>query len=246
MPTNKLNIALIGYGKMGKIIDSIARKRGHKVALKISSSNLNAFNADNLKDIDVAIEFSKPKVALQNLKTLANNKIPTACGTTGWHDHYQEVCKSYLDNKAGFIYASNFSLGVNVFFALNQHLAKLMNGFTAYDIAITEAHHITKKDAPSGTAITLAEDLIKKVDRKSSWTLDRQSEEEIGIKAIREQDIKGTHTIAYRSEIDEISIRHKAFSREGFALGAVLAAEFIHDKSDIHTMQDVLKLSLPE
>lgn len=244
METNKLNIALIGYGKMGKIIEKIAVQRGHSIGLKISSSNLSDFNAENLATIDTAIEFSTPVAAAENLKKLAMNNIPTACGTTAWLDAYTAVSKAFTANQTGFLYASNFSLGVNVFFAINKQLGKLMNGLSDYDISITESHHITKKDAPSGTAVTLAEDIIEQVDRKEDWTMDTPSNKHIPIEAIREKDVKGMHEISYSSSIDSITIKHEAFSREGFALGAVLAAEYIAQNAGIHNMEDVLSNQL--
>jgi len=241
MVTNKLNIALIGYGKMGKIIEKVALKRGHTIGLKISSANLDDFNSENLAQIDAAIEFTTPVAAVHNLSKLAAHKVPTACGTTAWLDDYDEVCSSYQDNDTGFLYASNFSLGVNVFFAVNKQLAKLMNGLTDYNISITESHHITKLDAPSGTAVTIAEDIMENMPRKTSWALNKTGEDIIPINAIREKDVKGMHQLEYKSEIDAITIKHEAFSREGFALGAVLAAEYIAQKTGIHTMQDVLR-----
>jgi len=242
MQNNKLNIALIGYGKMGKIIEKVAESRGHSIKLIVSSKNSADLNASKLKDIDVAIEFTVPAIAAQNLITLAQHKIPTACGTTAWLEDYEKVAQTCETHKTGFIYASNFSIGVNVLFALNKQLASIMNQFSAYDIAMTEAHHITKLDAPSGTAVTIADQIINEIDRKTHWTMDEEDSESIKIETIRAEDIKGDHEVRYVSDIDEITIKHHAFSRKGFALGAVLAAEFIAYKQGVHTMEDVLRI----
>jgi len=243
MPTNKLQIALIGYGKMGKIIEELAHSRGHEVTLRISSQNQAAFNAKNLADCNVAIEFSTPEVAYGNLKKLAKNKVATVCGTTGWLDHYDEIVQDFKQAEAPLLYASNFSVGVNIFFELNKKLATLMKDQISYSVDITENHHITKKDAPSGTAVTLANQLINTLPDKEVWTLGQEAQpSEIPITAIREGDVKGDHTIKYRSEIDQITISHQAFTREGFALGAILGAEYVYGKNGIVEMREVLGL----
>ncbi len=242
MATNKLNIALIGYGKMGKTLEKVAKSRGHHIGLVISRANLDQFSSENLADIDVAIEFTIPKAAKENLLNLADACIPTVCGTTAWLDDYEEVCKCYQDKETGFIYASNFSIGVNVLFNINKKLAEIMNPLVEYEVKVKEAHHITKLDAPSGTAVSLCNQIIDQIDRKDRWSLDETAEDIIPITAVREKDVKGDHEIKYTSSIDEITLRHEAFSRDGFALGAIIAAEYIHDKAGVCTMSDVLNL----
>lgn len=235
-----MNIALIGYGKMGKIIESIAVRRGHHIALKISSTNRHDFNEDNLKSIDAAIEFTHPGAAYDNVIFLLKNNIPTICGTTGWNNKLPEVQKFCLENNGALLCASNFSLGVNIFFEMNQQLAKIMNHYKDYEVSIEETHHTQKKDAPSGTAITIAEQIIQNIDSKQSWSLTPQSPEELKVVAYREEDVPGTHKVIYHSAIDDLTLTHIAHSREGFALGAVVAAEFIAGKKGIFSMQDVL------
>ena len=208
----------------------------------ISRANQEEFNSKNLDAIDVAIEFTLPRAAKANLLNLANAGIPTVCGTTAWLDDYEAVCKSYQDKQTGFIYASNFSIGVNILFNLNKRLAEIMNPLSEYEVKIKEAHHITKLDAPSGTAVTLGNQIIEQLDRKEKWSLDETAAEIIPITAVREKDVKGDHEIKYTSSIDEITLRHEAFSRDGFALGAVIAAEYIYNKDTVCTMSDVLKL----
>lgn len=242
MTDNKLNIALIGYGKMGKIIEKVAIERGHSISLAISSKNREDFNMHNLRDTDVAIEFTTPHIAADNLLFLAQHSIPTVSGTTAWLERYEEVSDAYSKNETGFLYASNFSLGVNMLFALNKHLAKLMSNHSEYEIGMVEAHHITKKDAPSGTAVSLAKQIMESVKTKNSWSLTEKNEENIFIDVIREKDVKGMHEVSYTSEIDTITIKHEAHSRKGFALGAVLAAEYISDKKGIYSMSDVLAM----
>lgn len=240
MTKKSLNIALVGYGKMGKTIEKIALERGHSISHKIGSndtlSNINA------KNTDVAIEFSKPDAALENLKTLINAKIPSVCGTTGWLDYKSDIEKLSTQNNTAFLYASNFSVGVNVFFELNKTLAKAMASLEEYGVDMQEIHHIQKLDAPSGTAITLAEQIINEIPELSDWSLDNTSPEKIHIDAVREEGVPGTHKINYTSAIDQISIKHTAFSRDGFALGAVLAAEYIHNKKGLFTMANVLNI----
>lgn len=243
MTTNKLNIALIGYGKMGKIIETLALAQGHTIGLRISSSNSADINLDNLQDIDVAIEFSTPDTALTNLRQLAAFSIPTVCGTTGWLSAYEEICDAFNQNKTPFIYASNFSIGVNIFFELNNHLAKMMAQLAQYEVHITESHHTSKKDAPSGTAVTLADQIIKHHPKLENWSdANAPKSNHIPIKSVREGDVKGQHEINYRSAIDNIKIEHEAYSREGFASGALLAAEFIYGKAGVYSMREVLGL----
>jgi 4-hydroxy-tetrahydrodipicolinate reductase len=237
-----MNIALLGYGKMGKVIKEIALDRGHKIGLIIDVDNGNDFNPEKTKDIDVAIDFSTPTSAYDNILKSFENNVPIVCGTTGWIDKKDEVEKKCSEQNQTFFWASNFSLGVNIFFKLNKHLAGILNRFPQYDVKIDETHHTAKLDAPSGTAITLAEGLLEKIDRKSDWKLDSTEKEVLNITAHRIENVPGIHEITYESDEDFISIKHDAKSRRGFALGAVIAAEFIYDKKGIFTMDDVLNL----
>ena len=231
-----MKVALVGYGKMGKIIGEIAEKRGHEIVAKLNETP----TAETLNNPDVVIEFSNPEVAFNNIKVCLENKIPVICGTTGWLEQKPEIEKIAQENNTSFLYGSNFSLGVNLFFALNEKLADLMKNFSEYNVQLEEIHHTHKKDAPSGTAISLAEGIIKNDQRFSSWKLDETKGSELGIFAIREDEVPGTHSIFYRSEVDEIEIKHTAFNRNGFALGAVIAAEWIQRKTGNFTMKDVL------
>jgi len=232
-----MKIAIIGYGKMGKIIDGISQSRGHEVVARLKETP----TAENLNDADVAIEFSNPEVAFQNIKTCLENHIPVICGTTGWLTQKPEIEKLALENNTPFLYGSNFSLGVNLFFALNENLAKLMSKTKEYSVQLEEIHHIHKLDAPSGTAISLAEGIIQNSDFEA-WKLDETKDKELGIFAIREDEVPGTHSVFYKSEVDEIEIKHTAYNRNGFALGAVIAAEWIADKKGVFSMKDVLGL----
>ena len=232
-----MKIALVGYGKMGKIINEISQNRGHEIVARLRETP----TAENLNNADVAIEFSNPEVAFENIKTCLENKIPVICGTTGWLDKKPEIEKIALENNTPFLYGSNFSLGVNLFFALNENLAKMMNKFNEYNCQLEEIHHIHKLDAPSGTAISLAEGIIQNSNFEA-WKLEETKEKELGIFAIRENEVPGTHSVFYRSEVDEIEIKHTAYNRNGFALGAVIALEWIVDKKGIFTMKDVLGL----
>jgi len=232
-----MKIALVGYGKMGKIIDEISHKRGHEIVARLRETP----TVENLKGADVVIEFSNPEVAFQNIKTCLENKIPVICGTTGWLDRKPEIESITQENNTAFLYGSNFSLGVNLFFALNENLAKMMARFDEYNCQLEEIHHIHKLDAPSGTAISLAEGIIHNSDFEA-WKLDETKEKELGIFAIRENEVPGTHSVFYRSEVDEIEIKHTAYNRNGFALGAVIAAEWIIGKKGVFAMKDVLGL----
>ncbi|TDX85984.1 4-hydroxy-tetrahydrodipicolinate reductase [Epilithonimonas xixisoli] len=232
-----MKIALVGYGKMGRIIDEISQNRGHEIVARLRETP----TAENLNNADVAIEFSNPEVAFENIKTCLENKIPVICGTTGWLDKKPEIEKIALENNTPFLYGSNFSLGVNLFFALNENLAKMMNKFSEYNCQLEEIHHIHKLDAPSGTAISLAEGIIQNSNFEA-WKLEETKEKELGIFAIRENEVPGTHSVFYRSEVDEIEIKHTAYNRNGFALGAVIASEWIVDKKGVFTMKDVLGL----
>jgi 4-hydroxy-tetrahydrodipicolinate reductase len=236
-----MNIALIGYGKMGQTIEQIALERNHTIALKIDLGNIEDFNAANLSKCDVAIEFTSPHTAYNNVITCLNNKIPTICGSTGWNDKIPEaeaICKK---NNTALLVASNFSLGVNLFFELNKKLATIMNGRNDYNIALEEIHHTQKKDAPSGTAITLAEQVLEANSSKTKWVLDKATAtNELPIVSKRIDPAPGTHIITYSSPIDDIEIKHTAHSRTGFALGAVVAAEYIYNKQGVFSMKDVL------
>lgn len=232
-----MKIALVGYGKMGKIIDEISQSRGHEIVARLRETP----TVENLNNPDVVIEFSNPEVAFENIKTCLENKIPVICGTTGWLEKKPEIERIALENNTAFLYGSNFSLGVNLFFALNENLAKMMNKFSEYNCQLEEIHHIHKLDAPSGTAISLAEGIINNSNFES-WKLEETKEKELGIFAIREDEVPGTHSVFYRSEVDEIEIKHTAYNRNGFALGAVIASEWIVDKQGVFSMKDVLGL----
>lgn len=233
-----MKIALVGYGKMGKIIEEIALKRGHEIVAKLNETP----NSENLNNPEVAIEFSQPEVAFENIKNCLQLNVPVICGTTGWLNQKPEIEKIASENETAFLYGSNFSLGVNLFFELNEKLALLMKNFDEYQCQLEEIHHTHKKDAPSGTAISVAEGIIKQNPKFNSWKLDETQENELGIFAIREDEVPGTHSVFYRSEVDEIEIKHTAFNRNGFAFGAVIAAEWIQGKKGTFSMKDVLGL----
>jgi 4-hydroxy-tetrahydrodipicolinate reductase len=238
-----MKLLLVGYGKMGKTIERIALERGHEIAGRI--------DIDNLHDLDtvvadVAIEFSHPDAAFNNISRCLSRKIPVVCGTTGWLERKPEVETLTKKNNSTFFYASNYSLGVNIFFKLNEYLARMMSGFKNYDITMDEVHHTEKKDAPSGTAITLAEGVLKHTVHKKSWVnADSAKPEELSIKSFRIDQVPGTHVVKYSSLIDDIEIKHIAHTREGFALGAVMVAEWIRDKKGVLTMDDFLKFPSP-
>ncbi|MFN4234336.1 MAG: 4-hydroxy-tetrahydrodipicolinate reductase [Bacteroidia bacterium] len=238
-----MKIALIGYGKMGKEIEQIALSRGHEVVLKISLDNIEDCNSENLKKADVAIEFTAPHAALQNMYRCFEAAVPVVVGTTGWYKHLEEVKKECKKYNATLLYASNFSIGVNLFFALNKKLAQLMAPYRQYDVTIEEIHHTQKLDAPSGTAITLANDIIAFHPTKKQWSLEKNDKENLYIKAKRIDPCPGTHSIKYSSDIDDIEIIHTAHNRKGFATGAVLAAEWLVGKNGIFTMNDVLNIA---
>jgi len=236
-----MNLAIIGYGKMGKMIEQLATKKGHTIGLIIDINNTQDLNARNLKDIDCAIEFTTPQTAIQNYMICFENHIPVVSGTTGWLDQMEMIKNQCNKNKGGFFYASNFSLGVNILFKVNQYLANIMKHFKAYDITIDETHHIHKLDIPSGTAITLAKQILEKNTQKQQWSLNPVSDSDLQITSHRKGEIVGIHKIAYTSPIDSITIAHDAFSREGFANGAIMAAEFLKDKNGYFGMNDLLK-----
>jgi 4-hydroxy-tetrahydrodipicolinate reductase len=236
-----MNIALIGYGKMGQTIEKIALKRGHNIVLRISSANKHEMDAAHLQQADVAIEFTRPDSAKENVIKCLSTGIGVVCGTTGWNEQLQDANNAATANNAAFLQASNFSIGVNIFFEANKLLASLMNGHNEYNVTIEETHHTQKKDAPSGTAITIAEQIIQNMDNKTRWLLnDNNDPSAVPILAHRVENVPGTHTVTYTSEIDDIEIKHTAHNRDGFALGAVLAAEYIAGKKGIFSMKDVL------
>ncbi|AXY75720.1 4-hydroxy-tetrahydrodipicolinate reductase [Paraflavitalea soli] len=236
-----MKIALIGYGKMGKAIEEIALQRGHEIMLKVGIENLEDNTINNIRKADVAIEFTGPESAFENVVRCMEAGVPVVCGSTGWLARYEEAKNSCLTNKSAFLYASNFSVGVNIFFALNKRLAELMAPHKEYNVALTEIHHTAKLDAPSGTAITLAEQILDKNTQKKQWVNQPSTQaEDLSILSERIDPAPGTHIISYTSPIDDIEIKHTAHNRTGFATGAVLAAEFLHDKKGIFSMSDVL------
>jgi 4-hydroxy-tetrahydrodipicolinate reductase len=238
-----MKIAIIGYGKMGKTIADLASEMGHEIVLKATSTSPATEN--NLTGCDVAIEFTNPDSAVDNYRLCLENDIPVVTGSTGWNDQKEAVAKMVKDTKGRFFFASNFSIGVNIFFQINQQLARLMNSQKDYQPSVEEWHHIHKKDAPSGTAVTIAEQMIEALDNKSNWKLDENGPgaKDISIKAYREGEIFGTHRVSYKSEIDDLTIEHKAHSRQGFAKGAILAAEWIvNQPSGSYGMSDLLKI----
>ena len=238
-----MKIAIIGYGKMGKEIEKVAKERSHEISLIINIDNLSDLNIPNLKKVDVAIDFTTPSTVIEHILTCFDADIPIVTGTTGWNSDHKNIIDICIERKQSLFISSNFSIGVNIFFAVNEFLAKLMNQFPQYDVSIKETHHTQKLDAPSGTAISLADHIINNLDRKSSWELNSQSTQEaIEIDAIREGEIKGIHDVIYDSEIDYLTIKHYTKSRKGLAFGAVLAAEFILNKKGVFTMKDLTGL----
>ena len=236
-----MNIAIIGYGKMGHEIEKICRERGHNIVCTIDAGEESKFDSQEFKNADVAIEFSSPQSALSNYKRAFAANVPVVSGTTGWLDNIEEVKQACQEEGQTFFYASNFSLGVNILFAVNKYLANIMNDFPEYNVHVDETHHIHKLDAPSGTAITIAEGILESVERKKQWKLDEQkSDDELQINAFREGEVPGIHTIKYESEVDTIELTHDAKSRKGFALGAVVAAEFTANKKGFLGMKDLL------
>lgn len=232
-----MKIALLGYGKMGHVIERIALERGHEIILKKTSAN----SFDGLEKADVAIDFSVPSVAVENISTAINLGIPVISGTTGWLENYHKMVTLCEEKNAAFLYGSNFSLGVNLFFELNDYLAKMMSKFKEYNVSMEEIHHTQKLDKPSGTAITLANAIINNTD-KNSWAIENPTPEDVFIDVKRIENVPGTHTVLYISEVDYIKIEHVAHNREGFALGSVVAAEWIIGKKGVFSMKDVLDL----
>ncbi|MBT0609187.1 4-hydroxy-tetrahydrodipicolinate reductase [Aequorivita echinoideorum] len=230
-----MKIALLGYGKMGKTIEKLALEKGHTIVYKSTSNS----EEGEFQEAEAVIEFSSPEAAVDNISKALNAGIPVICGTTGWLEKYDEMVNLCEKRNGSFISASNFSVGVNLFFNINEYVAKLMETWKDYTVSVEEIHHLQKKDAPSGTAITLAEDILKHSE-KERWKLDASDKKFLNITAKREEDVKGTHIVSYDSAIDSISIKHEAHSREGFALGAILAAQWLQNKKGVFTMKDVL------
>lgn len=238
-----MKIALIGYGKMGHAIEEIALQRGHEIVLKIGIENIEDNTIENIKKADVAIEFTGPEVAFDNVIRCLDAGVPVVSGSTGWLQRFEEAKDHCTKKNGALLYSSNYSVGVNIFFAINKRLAELMAPHKEYDVALTEIHHTQKKDAPSGTAITLAESILQSIDQKKKWVNEvSNNREDLQIISERIDPAPGTHTIRYTSDIDDIEIKHTAHNRKGFATGAVLAAEFLQNKKGIFSMSDVLGL----
>ena len=238
-----MRIALIGYGKMGKAIEEVALQRGHKIVNKIDQPNLHEFTKENMAKAEVAIEFTSPHSAYDNVKKCLEYGVPVICGSTGWTERLEEIKKICADKKGAFIHSSNYSVGVNIFFEVNKKLAALMAPLKEYEVIMEETHHTQKKDAPSGTAITLAEQILEQVKRKKQWVNELSDHpEDLEIISQRIDPAPGTHSIKYSSAIDNIEIIHTAHNRKGFATGALLAAEFIVTQKGFFTMKDVLNL----
>ena len=238
-----MNIALIGYGKMGRTIESLGKDQGHSFPLIIDVDNTRDLNGENLQHIDVAIEFTIPSSAPENIRTCIDHGIPVVSGTTGWNNQFVEIEDYRNKNQGTLFYASNFSIGVNILFALNDHLARIMDNFTSYEVSVEEVHHVHKLDAPSGTAITLADQIISRQRLVKRWSLENCSDPSIMyINARREGDVKGKHSICYESELDFLTLSHEAKSRDAFAAGALLAAVFVRERTGIFGMKDLLKL----
>jgi 4-hydroxy-tetrahydrodipicolinate reductase len=238
-----MKIAIIGYGKMGKEIKKVAEERKHEIVAVIDKDNQADMEFQPFRSAQMAIEFSSPETAFDNVVNCLSLGIPVVCGTTGWLSEMDRVKQLCLTNNGAFFYASNYSLGVNIFFMLNRELARIMEHFDLYNVNIEEIHHTQKKDAPSGTAITLADDIISNITRKTKWLNQTTvNDDEIAIKSVREGSVTGIHTINYESDFDTISIRHEAKNRKAFAFGAIIAAEFLLGKKGIYTMNDILRL----
>ena len=244
-----MKIALLGYGKMGHIVEQFAIGRNHEIVLTINSSNSDALTHENLNKVDIAIDFSTPYMAMRNIKACFEANLPLVIGTTGWYDYIDEVKNECLSTNQALLYGSNFSIGVNLFFLINKVLANLMNNHPQYDIQVEEIHHTQKIDAPSGTAITIAQDILSQVGRKKVWinnlagTYQEQSYQpnQLLIESHRIEDVPGTHTVIYSSEVDEIALKHTAHNRNGFAIGAILAAEWLQGKTGFFSVADMFK-----
>src|ERR1700760_3311139 len=249
-----MNIALLGYGKMGKIIEKIATDRKHNIVLKIDYNNLHELTTENLKKADAIIEFTTPGSVLNNIQHCFDADVPVVIGTTGWYEHLDEVKKNCEKGNHTLLYASNFSVGVNIFFHINRKLAKLMNNYPYYDVQVEEIHHTQKLDSPSGTAITIAEGIVDALDQKEEWinildTDGKRGEETVKnnqllIESLRIENVPGTHTVVYDSEVDSIEFKHTAHNRNGFALGAVLAAEWLHNKKGFFSVEEMFDFGI--
>lgn len=236
-----MKVAIIGYGRMGREIESLLLRRGHEVPLKIDADNRGDLNAENLRGIDVAIEFTTPHTAFENVMQCLKCNTPIVCGSTGWSDKIGEAKEYCQAHNGTFFYASNYSVGVNMFFRLNKELARMMNSFPEYGVSMREVHHVHKKDSPSGTAVTLAEGILENMERKSSWVNETSTNEDVlGIVSVREDAVPGTHEVRYESPSDVIDIVHTAKDRSGFVMGAVLAAEFAATHKGVLSMDDLL------
>ena len=242
-----MKIALLGYGKMGRIIEQFAQNRNHEIVLKIDENSLHLLTKENLQKADVAIDFSTPNSVMQNIYACFDAQLPIVVGTTGWYSQLQDVKDLCIAGNNTFLYGSNFSIGVNIFFFVNKMLAKIMNPYSQYDVQVEEIHHIQKLDAPSGTAITIAEEILDGLNRKSEWINNVVDEDkqvinqpnQLLIESLRIEDVPGTHTVIYSSEVDEIELKHTAHSRAGFALGAVIAAEWLHNKKGFYSVESI-------
>jgi 4-hydroxy-tetrahydrodipicolinate reductase len=238
-----MKIVLLGYGKMGKEIEKIALGRKHEIVLKVDENNHKTITKDQLAAADVAIEFSTPYTVEENICKCFEANLPIVVGTTGWYNNFDKIKEDCVKKNSALFHATNFSIGVNLFFKVNKYLAELMNNYPDYDVSMEEIHHIHKLDKPSGTAITLANQVLGRLNRKTKWSIDpdsRQDNSTLFIKDVREGEVPGTHILKYTSEIDDIEIMHKAHNRKGFALGAVMAAEFLQNKKGIYTMEDLI------
>ncbi len=239
-----MKIALIGYGKMGKEIEKIAISRGHTISLIVDEHNSSSITSQDLKKAEVAIEFSTPGTVLSNIQKCFDAQVPIVVGTTGWNKEEATIVDACKKNNNSIFFSSNYSLGVNIFFQINKQLAKLMSPYKNYNVSMEETHHVHKLDKPSGTAITIAEQVIQNFEAKKSWNIDNTNKNEsLFIEVKREDEVPGTHKVAYSSEEDEITIEHKAYNRKGFALGAVLAAEYMNGKIGVYGMKDLLGLT---
>ncbi len=236
-----MKAAIIGYGKMGREIERILHERGHEIALVIDVDNIADFNAEKMRGIDVAIEFTTPDTALGNIKKCLEIGVPVVCGTTAWTAHLPEVEALCREKDGAFFYASNYSIGVNVMFEMNRRLAAMMNRFPEYDVTVEEVHHVQKKDAPSGTAITIADDIVASLGRKTKWVGQTTTDPvELEVVSVRRSVAPGTHTVTYESDVDSLTVTHNIKSRSGLAAGAVLAAEFLAGKKGVFSMRDLL------
>ena len=235
-----MKIALLGYGKMGKEIEAIALQRHHTIVLKVGETNAASITKADLQQADVAIEFSTPHTVISNIKKCIDAQLPIVIGTTGWYDSFKDIENECQQKNGTIFHSTNFSLGVNIFMKVNSYLAELMNKYANYDVSMEEIHHIHKLDKPSGTAISLANQVLDKIERKKNWSITHTDSETLFIKDVREGEVPGTHIIKYTSAVDDIEIMHKAHNRQGFALGAIIAAEYIYNKKGIFTMNDLM------